>query len=1193
MKAVFKFLFSKRMMTFYGLVLISLLIWFLGPLLQIGGDKPLAPEWVRIAIIAVLFLIWFFLQFLVWLRIRRANKKMVQQIVEAEEVTSLTDIQSESEAAILRERFEEAMKVLRENAVRGRRGRRRYVYELPWYIIIGPPGSGKTTILRNSGLNFPLAEQLGTDSVEGIGGTRNCDWWFTDEAVLIDTAGRYTTQEVSLEVDRTAWRSFLDLLKHFRPRRPINGVIVTISLADILTQSAEERLVHVDAIRRRIEELINSFRMRLPVYVVFSKCDLVAGFSDFFDDLDAEERSHVLGMTFPFEKGNQAKDPLSSFNEFFDEILRRLTRRVRGRLHQEANVTRRGRIYTFPHQLAAIRGQVGQFLHDVFRVSRFKTSPILRGVYFSSGTQEGTPIDRLMRAYGETFRLSAEAPPAAAGRGKAFFIRDFLRRIVFPEAEIAGRNVAFERRMAWGYGLVYAGCAAIILTMAGLWYYTFHRTEEQAARLKTEISQIGELQKGLASRQTVEGVLPYMNVARSIGTTYPTGPILPWLANFGLSVDATVGPVAAGVYNKALLNEFRPRVANRVKERLQDAMRNKESLASVREWLRTYLELHDASHREPNYLRQRMTTEWNAMYPLQPERRTELANHFNALLTAMQGKNYEPDATVVQAARSYIIRLPRSEVVYQRLKEEAEKSTLPGIDITSVLGGAGQRVILSQGPQGRLVVPALYTRDGFYKIFLVRLPVLAQSTYSGDWVLGSQNLNTVEQQTTEIIRDAAKLYIKDYVAQWQGVIKSIQLGPITTPEDAANALDTLAGSTSPLVLFLNTFARNTDLRLVDTKSGTTPSGGSSGSGGSASAPKAPGAAEKLIGAAFGDNWPGNDVAKEFMPLINYASASGSQQPPITALQNRIAALATEVASMAKSGDGGAGAYKLAKLRAGGTTGGTTDPFTALSTAATRAPQPVRRVVDQVAEKAWGAVLTQAKEYVDSVWAKNVLPLCDKLIVGRYPVYHDASEETTLKDFATFFGPGGAIDKFTTDVLTGFISTGAAGWSDRTVNGYSLGLSTDAITNLQRAAAIKSAFFVAGGKEPQVKFTLTPSYLDPKAAKLTINVDDKIETYQHGPQRPTSYQWPSASGPGKVRLTLWDFRGRFAAVEKEGAWSWFRVMDQLEVQVRDGTAQFTLSTKLLGLEATMAVKSDSVDNPFVMPELRKFRCPATL
>ena len=151
------------------------------------------------------------------------------------------------ETQVLSERFSEAVAALRKmraTASGGKSGWRDFIslsskdflYELPWYVFIGGPGSGKTTALINSGLRFPLAEKTGAGSIQGIGGTRNCDWWFTDEAVLIDTAGRYTTQDSHQESDKNAWQGFLGLLKKTRPRRPLNGIFLTVSVPDLLGQ---------------------------------------------------------------------------------------------------------------------------------------------------------------------------------------------------------------------------------------------------------------------------------------------------------------------------------------------------------------------------------------------------------------------------------------------------------------------------------------------------------------------------------------------------------------------------------------------------------------------------------------------------------------------------------------------------------------------------------------------------------------------------------------------------------------------------------------------------------------------------------------------------------------------------------------------------------------------------------------------
>src|SRR5712671_1836550 len=158
--------------------------------------------------------------------------------------------------------------------------------------------------LLNSGLKFPLAAEMGQGAVAGVGGTRLSDWWFTENAVLIDTAGRYTTQDSNVAVDRAGWDAFLDLLRRTRPRQPLNGVIVAIALSDIAAAPNDERVAHARAVRRRVKELEERLSIRLPVYLVFTKADLIAGFAEFFDDLDRERREQVWGVTFPLNKSD-------------------------------------------------------------------------------------------------------------------------------------------------------------------------------------------------------------------------------------------------------------------------------------------------------------------------------------------------------------------------------------------------------------------------------------------------------------------------------------------------------------------------------------------------------------------------------------------------------------------------------------------------------------------------------------------------------------------------------------------------------------------------------------------------------------------------------------------------------------------------------------------------------------------------
>src|SRR5690606_29411889 len=120
---------------------------------------------------------------------------------------------------LLRKRMAEAVRAIRSSRIGQTRGRGA-LYELPWYVIIGNPAAGKSTAILNSGLRFPFEDNR-SNVIHGLGGTRNCDWYFTTEGIVLDTAGRYS---VSAE-DRLEWLTFLDLLRKHRPRAPINGII--------------------------------------------------------------------------------------------------------------------------------------------------------------------------------------------------------------------------------------------------------------------------------------------------------------------------------------------------------------------------------------------------------------------------------------------------------------------------------------------------------------------------------------------------------------------------------------------------------------------------------------------------------------------------------------------------------------------------------------------------------------------------------------------------------------------------------------------------------------------------------------------------------------------------------------------------------------------------------------------------------
>ena len=559
----------------------SLAVWFAG-----DAFRPLEGPFERFALIVAVGVAW--LAWELW-RARRTlqeNERLLEGLAGGIAEQDSAE-RAAHEISVLRKRFEEALATLRRARFRGADGEQRTVSELPWYMFIGAPGSGKTTALLNAGLRFPLGDPHAGHTFQGVGGTRNCDWWFTDEAVLLDTAGRYTTQESDRDADAAAWLGFLDLLKRHRPRQPLNGAIVTLSVADLVHWNDEELARYAGHVRERIWELYTRLGVRLPVYLLVTKADLLAGFNEFFAELDSEGRSQVWGTTFDLtEVSHAARSLVERFNAQFGRLEGRLYATLPARLHEERDLQRRAAIYRFPQQFRVTRPLVCAFLDAAFCSGWSGEPPLVRGVYFASRTQEGSPIDRVLGTLARSFNLERKVQPPSLGAGKSFFLKTLLRDVVFAEAGVAGIDMRQEnaRRAAR-----VAAFAALALATAGLgaaWTASYvgnrgliAEAEARAAATKQELDSLTAIRPGDEARLlAVLGRLRDLPPRRSDDS---------WLQHFGLYQGDKLGALAERAYRNALRETLVPHLALSLEEGLR--------ARAQRETLEAYLALHDGA----------------------------------------------------------------------------------------------------------------------------------------------------------------------------------------------------------------------------------------------------------------------------------------------------------------------------------------------------------------------------------------------------------------------------------------------------------------------------------------------------------------------------------------------------------------------------------------------------------------------
>jgi type VI secretion system protein ImpL len=277
--------------------------------------------------------------------------------------------------------------------------------------------------------------------VRGVGGTRNCDWWMTNEAILLDTAGRWSTEDD----DGEEWLTFLDLLKKTRPRKPINGIMVAVSVKTL--QNSSEEIADLAAkLRERIDEVIGRLETVVPVYLLITMCDLVPGFVETFGDLKDRDRGQIFGFTLPLI--SETGDRVQEFGQHFDDLLEVTERYSFLHMGEERRLDARERIYAFPQQFDSLRQGLIDLVAGLFDSSVYHDGPIMRGVYFTSGTQEGRPIDRVMANMAQAFGVKPKVAAVPPTKPKSYFVRDVLRRVVFPDHDVAVASSRVLRRRA-------------------------------------------------------------------------------------------------------------------------------------------------------------------------------------------------------------------------------------------------------------------------------------------------------------------------------------------------------------------------------------------------------------------------------------------------------------------------------------------------------------------------------------------------------------------------------------------------------------------------------------------------------------------------------------------------------------------------------------------------------------------------
>ncbi|MGO4376660.1 type VI secretion system membrane subunit TssM [Pseudoduganella sp. RAF53_2] len=1011
----------------------------------------------------------------------------------------------------------------------------RALYELPWYMIIGNPAAGKSSAITQSGLQFPFAD---SKVVQGVGGTRNCDWFFTTEGILLDTAGRYAVEDEH----RGEWVGFLELLKKHRSRAPINGILIAISVAELRGDDPEAAIKLARSLRKRVQDLIEQLEVFAPVYVLFTKADLIAGFSEFFAHTERNERDRVWGATMPYKRKAGSKEMLSFFDQSFDELCEGLKDMGVANMAQQRRDRVLPGVYTFPLEFAAARVPLRAFLATLFEENPFQFKPVFRGFYFTSALQEGAPSGAQTRRVARRFALATAMQPVPHGAQSGFFLLDLFRKVIFADKQLVSQYTSRTRMR-----LKYAGFAAAALLLGGAlggWSWSYSGNRELVRAVQADLDKAVRVQNGrldLQSRlQALEILQDRMAQLEKLRKERP------WLLDMGLYQGALleaklreeyfagmkevlVKPVAASL--EALLYDH----ANGVPEDVYNA-------------LKTYLMLCEPARAEATHMTDQLTRHWRgwlesnrASMPREQMIRSaeRLLNFYLSRMGDSSWPRIEQKLTLVDAAREHlrhVVRgMPARDRVYAEVKARAN-TRFQSMSVARIAGEQDLTVIA-----GSHAIPGAFTREAWEKYVEGAFKEAAgHELQSTDWVLKTSSKDdlSLEGSPEQIQKNLVEMYKSEYVKEWRAFVQGIAIADMGNFNGAVGAMNRLGDpQTSPIAKVLNTVYEQTawdnpaelNAQMAQAQTGViywlrsrlfqrAPSGVN------IQVNLTPG--ERAVGA----------VGREFAALGKLVAPRDKDASPIRAYLDALSRLRTRLNSLKNQGDPGPGARQFMQQTLEGSGSELADALRLVDEQMLMGmndvqKQAIRPILVRPLIQTFSIIIGPAEAEINKTWLAQVYEPFNRSLAGKYPFTPNAHIEASQAEIAQFFGPDGLVAKFVNTAMGPLVVRRGDVIAPRTWADMGITLAPQAVQRFAGWIAPIGAGGVAASAAAQTVFQILPSPA-PGTLEYTIDIDGQQLRYRNTPAQWANMVHPGPQGVPGAHITAVTFDGRNVEILNE-------------------------------------------------------------
>ncbi len=1162
------------------LALIASGLWALDRYVSSEAAKRVGSLLVIFIVVLLIFwvLVWILRKLFTFFSAARARREANRAAAPPEGATPQERIALEG----LQANLDKALEAIRGSRLAHGRKSGEALYAVPWILLLGPAGSGKTTALEESGVDFLQATGERRRRQVGTGGS--CEYSLSHEAVVLDLSGRIALEEEEAEV----FKGFLDQLKRARKERPVDGVVLTLSIRDLQERSTDQADLLADRIRQRFDEMIRRFGIRFPIYILFTKCDQIDGFLDFFGSFRSRDRAQVWGATI--SRDQRKRLPVEQiFSNEFERLAAALPGYRLQAMTSEKDRTKLPKIYGFPSRFDSLRKKLESFIGALMQPTPYSERPMLRGFYFASAAAAASheehheaPENR----WDPGRRMAA--PEQQPLQRKNYFLETLFPRVIFADRPLVKLSVSTRlRRRLWLDIAFFATLALCGVLLIGMIYSFFeNRSLIESTRLAalrlTDAGWSGKRTSDLMALQQLRDRVAELDRYQTEGPR--------WTLRWGLYSGKDLAEASRRVYFGRLRTSFIAPTFRTVRQKLHAFATGAENPSSYSEFyscLKAYLMMTEPSRADAAFLESTLAPIWKQLAPSDAEgvALEQLRFYAQQLLKSDPDFQVTADSSVVALARRTLGQYSPIERLFVRLKEEGNRKYQP-YTLAHATGGKSLEYLVPSH-----AVPGVFTEAAWSGFFKNAAEKASNDAVLDDWVLGPASGGAAASQATntDYERILREKYFAEYVDEWRKFLEGIAVRPLADLTEARAALDSLSQQDSALARLLMNVAGNTMLRKD-------PEKGASIASMFSSALATLGLATRVNRAELVD-----PVADQFQPLHELITSPDGKSPSMVA--QYIAAL-------------GKVQIKLESLFGAGTQWDQVKAYvdtiannlssnefqevyrlTALTNrqCTTRSTRPVGSFLEQPLRQAWAAILKDAGYRLDSLWRTQISDSFKRELENSFPL-NPSGRDLSLATLAVYLRPHeGTLDVFYEKELKMFLAPAGDGYTPRTLIGAQVLFSPSFLEFMGRISAVRQALFLPGSPDMNLTFDLTPDST-PGVTESLLEVDGQRLRYRNEPPAPSPLTWPSKAGAAQAKLSISiEGTGERPSIQgSEGEWALFRLLAQASVTAQSQTT-YTVTWSLPGSDGRKRdvrykLQARSFKNPFAANFFRGIVCP---